>query len=320
MALSLLSTPLFLFAQDPLYSQFYASPILLNPAFTGATNGIRGAMNFRSQWNVYNQYALAGDMPLHFLGSRQGVGISTEIDQQGNGALAKTHALLHYSYEIQINDDNALRLGVSGGIENASFNYARLTFPDQISSSTGAISQATQDAIAAVNPTSTRPDANFGVAYYNRYAFAGVSLMHIIPMNQTFKIPNLQARYYLPMRVNVSGGVRIPLGDFRHPEKLNITPAFLFMQQGKHNQLNVGAYLNISPMTFGLWYRHRDAVIGMIGIEKKPLRIGYSFDYTVGELGMRNTGGSHELSIVFEMEQAKKGRKMKHKQLPCPHY
>ena len=141
--------------------------------------------------------------------------------------------------------------------------------------------------------------------------------MHLTQPMQRF---SNETGFKLPMRINASGGIRIPLGDFRHPEKLNITPAFLFMQQGRFSQLNVGAYLNAAPMTFGFWYRHQDAVIAMIGIEKKPFRIGYSFDYTINELSQRRTAGSHELTLVFEMEQYKRGPKRKHRSLPCPHY
>lgn len=321
LALSLLSSTLFAFAQDPFYSQFYASPILLNPAFTGATDGPRAALNFRNQWSgIYQQYAVAGDMPLHFLGSRQGVGLSVQRDVAAL-SLKKTNILAHYSYEIQINDDNALRLGLSAGIESASIDYSLLTFPSQIDASNGAISKEPDPIQNRVNTDQrAHEDLNVGVAYYNKYAFAGVSVMHLTNPEETFNSDVSKVTGRLPRRYNVSGGIRIPLGDFRHPEKLNITPAFLFMQQGRASQVNVGAYLNAAPMTFGFWYRHGDAVVAMIGIEKKPFRVGYSYDYTVGELGQSNTGGSHELTMVFQIEQAKKRRGLKHKSLPCPHY
>ena len=37
-------------AQDPQFTQFYASPMFLNPAFTGLTYEHRFTANYRNQW------------------------------------------------------------------------------------------------------------------------------------------------------------------------------------------------------------------------------------------------------------------------------
>ena len=42
-------------AQDPAFSQFFASPLTLNPALTGKFNGaVRIAGNYRNQWPQIN--------------------------------------------------------------------------------------------------------------------------------------------------------------------------------------------------------------------------------------------------------------------------
>ena len=40
-----------LFAQDPHFSQFYANPMYINPAFAGSTNHGRIVTNARNQWS-----------------------------------------------------------------------------------------------------------------------------------------------------------------------------------------------------------------------------------------------------------------------------
>src|SRR5215471_13501157 len=48
-------------AQDPNFSQFFASPITLNPALTGKFDGVyRFAANYRNQWpTINNAYTTA---------------------------------------------------------------------------------------------------------------------------------------------------------------------------------------------------------------------------------------------------------------------
>ena len=39
-----------LFAQDPEFTQFYANPLYLNPAFAGTAHCPRLSLNYRNQW------------------------------------------------------------------------------------------------------------------------------------------------------------------------------------------------------------------------------------------------------------------------------
>ena len=42
-----------LYAQDPHFSQFFSSPLTLNPAFTGKFDGaVRFIGDYRNQWNI----------------------------------------------------------------------------------------------------------------------------------------------------------------------------------------------------------------------------------------------------------------------------
>lgn len=53
--LILLTVPEKIKGQDPVFSQYYASPLQINPAFTGLTNGPRFGVNYRNQWPLIDQ-------------------------------------------------------------------------------------------------------------------------------------------------------------------------------------------------------------------------------------------------------------------------
>jgi hypothetical protein len=70
----------------------------------------------------------------------------------------------------------------------------------------------------------------------------------------------------------------------------------------------------------GVWYRNQDAVIGLVGLKYNQFSFGYSYDYTISRLTNRITTGSHEISVIYEFEQAQKAKKMRHRVLPCPRF
>src|SRR6187399_1183164 len=91
--LSCLLCSLGLFAQDIHFSQFYNSPLTLNPALTGKMNGmLRFALSCRNQWYAltngktpFATYAGSFDMPIRFRKDALGVGLVIVNDQAGEG-------------------------------------------------------------------------------------------------------------------------------------------------------------------------------------------------------------------------------------------
>src|SRR4030095_1764256 len=94
-------------AQDPNFSQFFASPLTLNPALTGKFDGsFRLAGNYRNQWtsinNVFVTKTCCGDF--HLLRNnlpeidRWGIGVLFMNDQNGNCALRTNQFSLSTAY------------------------------------------------------------------------------------------------------------------------------------------------------------------------------------------------------------------------------
>ena len=89
-------------SQDQQYTQFYAAPMLLNPAFAGTSIQSRVAMNYRNQWpqlpRAFVSYNFSFD---HFFADvKSGVGLNVSHDRAGTGALTYTNVSLQYAYEF----------------------------------------------------------------------------------------------------------------------------------------------------------------------------------------------------------------------------
>jgi type IX secretion system PorP/SprF family membrane protein len=323
-----------LHAQDPQYTQFYANQQMLNPAFAGAALGPRVTLNYRAQWvaipGSYRQTAAGYDQPLLIGKSLHGVGLLVHSDRAGEGNLSKTYVNGNYSFAVPFGrrgHEQYLRFGLGGGIEQASIDFTKLRFSDQIDPREGFV-RATNE--IGSNQARFNPDVHFGLAYYNQYAWVGLSAHHLTEPYQTFISSQRNNSTQLPRKYTATAGLRLPIGQPNNPESVVLSPSILFMNQRNFNQLNIGTYLTIEPMVFGLYYRTNynnfagafvasDAIAGLVGFRQGIFSIGYSYDYTISRLTNGISGGSHELAVVVEFERNKPSV-FKHRKMPCPRF
>ena len=71
------------FSQDPQFTQFYANPIYLNPAFAGSNGCPRFNLNYRNEWpslsGNYVTYSASYDQ--YFKNISGGIGVIATHDQ-----------------------------------------------------------------------------------------------------------------------------------------------------------------------------------------------------------------------------------------------
>ena len=126
-------------AQDPGFSQFYANPLHMNPAFTGTTELPRLVLNYRNQWPqkgaTYTTYSISFDQISNQLNT--GFGIQLYHDQELNNVINTTAAAFSYSYHLQVDLESYLTLGLQAGMMLKQFNVNNLIFPSEIDQLTG---------------------------------------------------------------------------------------------------------------------------------------------------------------------------------------
>ena len=310
-----LSSPLY--AQDfvnNVFSQFYAAPVLLNPAFAGTTFAPRISLAYRNQWlsmpNAYVTYAASYDQ--FFERANSGFGLMAIADQAGDGIWSTAGGNAFYSYNIQLNKSWNLRGGAQVGYFNTRIDWSRLVFLDQINPLTGPT-----DGAGNPNPTQ-QPfpgsqsvgflDLGFGALVYSKNFYGGLAFHHVnAPDLSSFNTPG--NRGVLPMRFSAHVGGEFYLGK-RNKNKTRafISPNLLFTKQKEFNQLNLSVYGGYGPIFGGVGYRYAfgngDAAIFTAGFRQGFLRIGYSYDLTLSSLANTRTGGSHEISVTLNFDQS----------------
>lgn len=295
--------------QDVIYSQYYASPLHLNSAFTGNTESPFVAINYRKQWpglnNAYNTYSVSYDQFFNNLNS--GFGLSILSDNAGDGILVTNKLSGFYAYRLRINRDTYLKLGIEAGVFQTRLDWDKLVFYDSIDPETGP-GLLTEENIP-LNTNLAYFDISSGLMLVNPKYYGGISLKHLNTPDQNFYDTNSNIFTGLPLRITLHGGTEIPilLGNnlFRGAF---FSPSILLVKQGSFYQVNAGAFVNYDAFLFGLSYRQAgrngDALIGTVGVRYGIFKIGYSYDLTISRLGF-DSGGAHELSVVFNFDTDK---------------
>ena len=132
-------------AQDPAFSQFYANPLYLNPAFAGTNVCPRVNLNYRDQWpgigRTYVTTSASWDQHIRSIGG--GLGVVVSQDRAGAGNLNTSHASLLYSYRLRVNNTFAMKAGFEASYRMIQLDWSNLTFGDMIDPQYGFVYPAT---------------------------------------------------------------------------------------------------------------------------------------------------------------------------------
>ncbi len=315
--------------QDPQFTQFYASPLFLNPAFTGLTYEHRFSINGRNQWPGIKQAYSTGMVAYDYNASNLNSGLGGFIlyDRAGTSNLVTQQEGFNFAYRIKINKYSEFRMGLMMAMTQKKLDYTNLIFNDQLAA--GAGSGPSKDALSAEKVNYM--DMGCGVLYNSTNYWIGASTKHINQPNASM-VGNTDA---LPVYVSVHGGYRYIIsarGSGRTKLEEFVSASFLYRHEQKYDQFDIGAYYFKQFLNLGIWYRglpfkhyklgypNRETIALLVGLEipDKNFRIGYSYDITVSRLGLNNSKGAHEISMVYEI--AKKRKRNKRSLVSCPKF
>jgi len=310
-------------AQDPIFSQFYAAPFQINPAFVGNTYAPKISINYRDQWPGFNRaYQTASITVEQYVpAARRGFALNITSDAAGDG-IFKTNSLSgFYSYRLKVGDKFFFKWGMEASIVQAKLDWDKLVFTDQIDAFFGSTDNLGNPNMSfetvPENLQNTYFDVSTGLIAYTQRWYAGFSLKHITTPDNRYITSESSLVDGLPVRTTFNVGSQFDLSfGNKKIKKAFISPNVIYTKQGEFSQLNVGAFAKVGRIFAGAWFRHSntnsDAPIFLVGVEEGILKVGYSYDYTISSLA-NETGGSHEFSVVFNFDNSASNRKRRNR-------
>lgn len=320
-------------AQDPQFSQYYAAPLYLNPAFAGSSQQGRAGLNYRNQWPSLDARFVTSSayFDYFFEDYNSGVGAIITSDKEGLAGLRSHSIGLQYAYQLNLTKSISFRPGFQAAFYNRDINFNRLTFGDQYDDQGFIPGPSAEQFNTGLSKSFF--DLSFGGLVYSKDFWLGYALHHITEPNQSF----ISEESFLPRKHSYHGGYRYSFPSapgrtmFDGPRERSITPNFQYKYQGQFDQLDLGVYLTLEPLVFGVWYRgipfktyenfhNNESVIFLVGVSTNNLNIGYSYDYTLSTLGMAS-GGAHEISLSYEFSLRDPRIPPKNvRRIPCPKF
>ncbi|MBL7712755.1 MAG: PorP/SprF family type IX secretion system membrane protein [Chitinophagaceae bacterium] len=306
-------------AQDVHFSQYFTSPMTLNPGLTGLTQSdFRLAGNYRTQWGAVNNapyttatvsYDMASMRGQFANGDYLGFGVLGLFDRAGSGALQNVTLGLSGAYHkaFGVDKQHTLSFGLQASLVQKSIQQDKLTFEDMYNISTQSFSLTTNDNLN--NKDLTYPDFALGVIYSGRVSehatvFGGASMYHLTRPVETF----LGGKHKLYRRTAAYAGTQFDMN-----ERSVLYASALFQSQGPNTSIMAGGavgfvlnpgydkeYSKASIFYLGGWYRYGDAVIPYVGFEWAKAQLGVSYDANLSGFSPATNGnGALEFSLIF---------------------
>lgn len=301
-----------LYSQDLHFTQYFLSPLQLNPANTGdffgsiRLGGIYRGQNFTPN-NIgnYRTPLIYGDAPLKGLRRKDWIGLGVTFYQDQAGVVSVTNSGIFgsaaYHFAVTKDAKTVLSAGLMAGYAQLKIgDRDKLQFADAIKSG------AASTDLNSINTQTVRDlDVSAGLTFKTPLNNAmnmtlGFAVRHINRPRKLSLVTSGTTRKKLNYSFN--GAFDLILND-----KLTITPQFMFQTTAKQREVMVQAISSYklkkdNPLRVqaGLGYRLGDAAQILLGADWGNLRAGIAYDIRVSsQRNIDGGNGAFELGAAY---------------------
>jgi len=270
----------------PVYSQYVLNGLVINPAYAGCREVLSASVMYRNQWVGFEGAPVTATLSAHMPLRNKAIALGLVLINEKIGFTNNVSCFGEYAYRIRIGKGK-LSLGFKGGFEMLKDDQSQ-------------ISTQNPDNVFNNNVGYFLPNFGFGAFYYSPKFFFGVSVPKFLSYREASKGKGFEP-YNNPDNYNflvTTGKV------FRINDNFKIKPSTLLRYQINSSfqyDLNCNVILFKGDLLWvGISYRAKEAIVGLLEYQINPqMRIGYSYDYSLGPLSKYNSG-SHEILFRYE--------------------
>lgn len=304
---------------DRLISNWSQSQMIYNPAAVAVSGADMSFFtNHRSQWLAIPEMGIGmrsnylnGEFRIKEEGlansNNFGVGFSVLSDQTGTANLSTLSFSIPINYTIALDRQNSLSVGLSPGFIQQATDRNSQTWENQWN---GSIFDPSIGVENSLNGSYATMDLGTGIYFQHQLSsrstfYAGYALNHLIKPKMAWSFSG--DKMYMQMVLHGGADLATRNRDFR------IQPNLLFFREGNTNSLTAGVNfentikegskitgINKSNcVNYGVYYRHKDAVVATFGMKISQFRFGLSFDANTSKLNSA-TGGIGGIELYFK--------------------
>lgn len=316
-------------SQAPVFSQFYTSPMFLNPALSGLEKDLVLGVNYRTQWagvNVpFRTFQFSCVQPIIQEGARTkqlgAVAASAFSDEEGpNREMTSRGFSFASSYDFHLDrtGNHLLAAALQFGVLQRRINADALHWSSQYSPALGYDASLPGETLATDGMTT--PVINAGLVW-QLVVDNLLRPVHIYYQGIAFSNLNRPKGFFADQHEPASILVKVH-GGYVHTFQngFEISPNYLIQYQ-KGMQINIGGYgayslqevrsQNVADLkvSLGFWYRIRDSFIVTTGISTSSWSAGISYDANTSSLESSFPGANaFELSLSYRFSKGKEYR------------
>lgn len=322
-------------AQDIHFSQFYMSPMNLNPALTGVMNcKSRFVANYRNQWasvlrsNAYNTYSASYDQRVP-VGRYDYMGFGGTLwgDKAGQVQFSTLQAKVSGSYSKQMGGDrnsgHFLVAGAELGVSQRSIDFFKAQWGEQNDNGTFNGSKPSNE-LNLNRDNFLFADVSAGLLWfsvfdeYNNF-YVGGAYSHLNRANQSFRKDKYHALW---SKFTLHAG-----GEFQLSDRFSLVPGLVTFIQGPSLEVNAGTSFKFQLTNPNGWdnqsfqvgtfmrlaNRYKDtngdgggiladALILSARFDYNDFAVGFSYDLNVSSLKVASQyNGGFEFALIYKM-------------------
>ncbi|HEY0977780.1 MAG TPA: type IX secretion system membrane protein PorP/SprF, partial [Flavobacteriales bacterium] len=279
--------------QEPMYTMYMWNMLSVNPGYAGSADVLNATVVSRRQWVGIAGAPTTSGLLVHTPLRARSIGIGGSVIDDRIGPTRSTQVAGDFAYRIRMNERTRLAFGLKLGMSSLRMDLPSVPDTD------------VNDPIYQVaQRSSLTPNFGFGVFYWNRMAYLGLSIPKLLNTELFTTTETGKVRVHRSIQHLLLMGGHV----FRLSDDLHFRPSFSVKATlGAPLSGDLSAnFLYLEKLWAGLAYRTSKDLSAILSYQlSQQLRAGYAYDMTFSGLQGKQ-GGSHEVMLTYDFAFTKR--------------